>query len=505
MKTSDKLFVVERRSIDIIPDRERHGRPLSQCTLWLSANLTMTSIVSGALAVVAGEGALWPIIGLLIGNLLGGVVMALHSAQGPRLGLPQMISSRAQFGVYGAAIPLLVVVVMYIGYAASSAVLAGQAIAGLAHVSITWGIITFSVITGVIAVVGYRMIHGLGRIASIVSVLAFLYLGFRLLQETNSRMFFGVRPTTMPMFLLAVSVSAAYQLEFAPYVADYSRYLPRSTSRWATFWSTYAGSVIGCQLAMSVGAIIATAAGTAFAKNQVGYVVGLAGAGLVAAAFYFVVILGKLTINVLNTYGGFMSTVTIVSSIRGQARIGWKSRTAYITAILAISGALAILGRNNFLPELLSFLLLALTSLIPWSAVNLIDYYFISKERYDIPALANPDGRYGRWAWHALVCYFLGVLVQIPFLTTSLYTGPLATALGGTDISWIVGLGSTAVLYYLLRRSDKETVPDSLIVPAGVFGIGVRPEAEDVMFRQSPSGADEHRPAGLPAIEGSES
>ena len=33
---------------------------------------------------------------------LGGAVMALHAAQGPQLGLPQMISSRVQFGVYGA-------------------------------------------------------------------------------------------------------------------------------------------------------------------------------------------------------------------------------------------------------------------------------------------------------------------------------------------------------------------------------------------------------------------
>ena len=89
---------VERRTIDVIPPEERHGTPLSQFTLWMGANLQITAIVDGALAVVFGADALWAIIGLLIGNLLGGIVMALHSAQGPRLGLPQMISSRAQFG-----------------------------------------------------------------------------------------------------------------------------------------------------------------------------------------------------------------------------------------------------------------------------------------------------------------------------------------------------------------------------------------------------------------------
>ena len=94
----------------------------------MGANLQITAIVDGALAVVFGADALWAIIGLLIGNLPGGVVMALHSAQGPRLGLPQMISSRAQFGVYGASVPLVLVIVMYLGFTATGTVLSGQAI-----------------------------------------------------------------------------------------------------------------------------------------------------------------------------------------------------------------------------------------------------------------------------------------------------------------------------------------------------------------------------------------
>ena len=74
---------VERRTIDVVPDRERHGTPRDQFTLWFGANMQITAIVDGALAVVFGADALWAIIGLLIGNICGGIVMALHSAQGP--------------------------------------------------------------------------------------------------------------------------------------------------------------------------------------------------------------------------------------------------------------------------------------------------------------------------------------------------------------------------------------------------------------------------------------
>src|SRR6476469_10358286 len=95
---------LERRTIDVIPDSERHGRPRNQFTLWFGANMQITAIVDGCLAVVFGADPLWAAIGLIIGNLLGGAVMALHSAQGPRMGIPQMISSRAQFGVYGAVV-----------------------------------------------------------------------------------------------------------------------------------------------------------------------------------------------------------------------------------------------------------------------------------------------------------------------------------------------------------------------------------------------------------------
>ena len=152
--------MVETRTIDVIPDEERHGTPRSQFTLWFGANMQITAIVDGALAVVFGADALWAIVGLTLGNILGGIVMALHSAQGPRLGLPQMISSRAQFGVLGAAVPLVLVIVMYLGFAATGAVLSGQAINKIIGVDANWvGIVIFGLLTAIIAILGYRFIH----------------------------------------------------------------------------------------------------------------------------------------------------------------------------------------------------------------------------------------------------------------------------------------------------------------------------------------------------------
>jgi NCS1 family nucleobase:cation symporter-1 len=452
--------LVERRSIDVVPDEERHGTAFSQFTLWLGANLQITAVVTGALAVVFGGDVVWSLVGLVVGNLLGGAVMALHSAQGPRLGLPQMIQSRAQFGVRGAVVPLLLVILMYVGFFASGSVLAGQAVGELTHTGDTTGIVVFALVTGAMATVGYRVIHALGRVASVVCAVAFVYLGIRLLDRVDLSALLHDAHFDAPMFLLAISLSASWQLAFGPYVADYSRYLPRRTSAKATFWWTLSGSAIGSQWSMTFGVLVAATAGAKFLDNQVSYVVGLGGAGIIASFLYFVIALGKLTINVLNTYGGFMSMVTSVSGFRGQKVLSQRARAAYIALIMIAGTVVALIGKDSFLSSFKDFLLFLLTFFTPWSAINLVDYYLISKERYDIPALSDPHGRYGAWRWDALTVYAVGLLAQLPFLATHFYTGPLVEPLGGADISWIVGLVVPAVLYWAVARRNTAHIPE---------------------------------------------
>jgi len=462
------LTRIERRSIDVIPAGERYGTPRSQFTLWFGANMQITAIVDGALAVVFGADALWAIIGLLIGNLAGGVVMALHSAQGPRLGLPQMISSRAQFGVYGAAVPLVLVIIMYLGFAATGTVLAGQAVNQILSVDAPWvGILTFGVLTAVVATLGYRYIHALGRVATVVGVLGFTYLLIRLVTSYDLSSLVGQKPFDWTTFLLAVSLGAGWQLTFGPYVADYSRYLPQDTRESTTFHRTLWGSVIGSQWSMTLGALVASLPvvnGKGFLGNQVGFLGELAGGGLVAILIYLVIVVGKLTVNCLNAYGGFMSMLTTVSAFTRTRRISPVVRAGYIGGFLAVSVLIALLASADFLSNFKNFVLTLLMVFTPWSAINLVDYYLVSKERVDIPALYEPEGRYGRWNVVALTCYAFGVVAQIPFLAQALYTGPITKALGGADVSWIVGLFLTAAVYYPWARACANP-PAAMIYP----------------------------------------
>ena len=170
---------VEARSIDWIPYELRHGSPRSLFTLWFGSNMQVIGVVTGALGVVFGLPLPWAIVGVIVGNLIGTVFMALHSAQGPKLGVPQMIQSRAQFGFYGAIIPLVLVILMYIGFYASGAVLGGQALYDMAKIPTNVSIIAIAIGCTLLCIFGYRFIHGFAKWVSLITAIAFAYLTIR--------------------------------------------------------------------------------------------------------------------------------------------------------------------------------------------------------------------------------------------------------------------------------------------------------------------------------------
>jgi NCS1 family nucleobase:cation symporter-1 len=437
--------LLERRAIEYIPPTERHGRPNTLFTIWFASNAQITAVATGLLATaVFGLSLTWSIAAILIGNLVGGLFMAYHSVQGPRLGMPQMIQSRAQFGMFGAVLPILAVVILYIGFFTSSAILGGEALARLLHVSTNWGIVICDAVTLVMASVGYDLIHRYDRWASVLFAAVFIAITVKML--TASRPAYHGHADTAATILLAISVFVSWQITWAPYVSDYSRYLPQDTSAARTFWYTYAGSAIGACWFMIVGALGGILAPAAISANTAGYF-----AGLFPAAQWLILLtaaLGIFAANVENLYGPFLAAAAAVSP---SGRVGSAPLARFLAAAaVAILGtALGILASAHFLTDLSNFVLFLLYFMIPWTAINLTDYYIVRRGRYDIAEIFKTNGIYGRVNWWGVGIYLLAILVEIPFVNSSLYIGPLAKDLGGADISWIVGFVVAAVLYYL--------------------------------------------------------
>ncbi len=446
--------VLEQRSIDYVPPQERHGRPRSLMFVWFAANTSITAVVTGALFVVLGNSALWSIPAILIGNVAGAFVTSLHSVQGPKLGVPQMIQSRAQFGYFGAIVPLLLALAIYIGFYATGLVLGGQAIARLFHVPQQLGATVFALLSTTLAIFGYRYIHRYAHVAAVLSAVVFVGLFVRILLDPATGPVLRDGAFAAAPFILGISLSASWQLTFGPYVADYSRYLPVDTSQKATFGWTFAGSVLGGSLAMILGALAAALGGKAFMSNQVGYFADLG--GNLAILVLLAIICGKLTGNTLSSYGGYMSAATIVTSLTRQSQVRPRHRVVYIALISAASLAIALTASDNFLTSFTNFLLFLLYFIVPWSAINLVDFYWVRLERYDIADLFLVDGRYGRFNKGTLIAYLVGVVVQIPFMNSSIYVGPVAKLLGGAELAWVLGLVVSGGLYFVMTKNLRE-------------------------------------------------
>jgi NCS1 family nucleobase:cation symporter-1 len=92
-------LAIEGHSIDYIPENERHAKLSSQGPFWFLGNFHFFTISIGFVGPSLGLSALWTMLAGALGIMFGTIFMAFHGSQGPEMGLPQMIQSRAQFAV----------------------------------------------------------------------------------------------------------------------------------------------------------------------------------------------------------------------------------------------------------------------------------------------------------------------------------------------------------------------------------------------------------------------
>jgi len=114
-------------------------------------------------------------------------------------------------------------------------------------------------------------------------------------------------------------------------------------------------------------------------------------------------------------------------------RITVLVRGAGTGVIMAVTGYLATVVSANFVVDVSDFISFLLYIVIPWSAINLVDYYFVRRGNYDIQAIFEPNGRYGRVNWRTVAVFLVGIAVEIPFMNASYpqFEGPVASALAG--------------------------------------------------------------------------
>ncbi len=445
------MALIETRSIDYVPLAERHGKVWHLWPVWFTGDAHLATLATGAISVAAGLSLFWSALAVIGGCVLGTILMAFHCTQGPHLGLPQMIQSRPQFGYLGALLVWVVALFTYIGFNALNQSLAADTVMELAGTPYGPTVVVFSLVAVAVAVIGYDLIHKAQRILAylMLAVLAVYTVGAFGIVDFKALLAPGEFRATP--FLVQFFAAAAYQLSWSIYVSDYSRYLPKEVGiRDAFFW-TFWGAFVGGAWMMLVGAFAAAA----FANQNI--VVALRessdaimpGFGTIMLVTSF---LGLITITSLNFYGASLTLLSVVDSVT-KVTLGVKSRIAALAAVFLMAVSLSLVVSGNVLHGFEAFLGVLAYLFTPWTAINLVDFFFVRKGCYSIRAMFMADGLYGKWNWRGLVAYFVGFAAMVPFFKTGLYVGPVAEALGKADISMLVGLPVSAAVYLLLCRN----------------------------------------------------
>ncbi len=117
---------------------ERGGKPWSLFSLWFMSNANVTTLATGMLGAALGATFLTSVLAILLGVAVGTVFTAFHSAQGPQLGLPQMIQSRAQFGYRGVILICAIVVFSLVGFNMFNQMLGAEILTMTTGVEANW-------------------------------------------------------------------------------------------------------------------------------------------------------------------------------------------------------------------------------------------------------------------------------------------------------------------------------------------------------------------------------
>ena len=392
-------FKLEQRGIELIPESERPMRPSGLFWMWAGAVWNVEFLVYGGLILSFGLSFWQAVIAIIVANV-SYAFLGWASLPGPEAGTTMFMVSRAPFGRNGNRAPsffnwltqvgfeiegiVLVVLVVVAMFAHDGVHLddAGKALVIIAAVAVQF----------VVPFFGHATITKLLRYLAFVFIVVFAIMACLVIP--NAHLSHLHQHSTWWMWTTAVVLLvSAGGLGWTENAADYSRYLPRATSKAKTFWSATLGAAIPSILLELLGA-------TAYLVSP--KVTAVTGVPSAFASWFFwpFLILALPQLFAINSLDMYSSGVTL------QAMGLQVKRWLCVLIDTIICGAVTalVIYRGNFYTDLSGFLDYIVVWLGPWFGILMVDY-LLRRGRYEPPSLAARHGgvywRNGGVNWRA--------------------------------------------------------------------------------------------------------
>ncbi|MFM1994805.1 MAG: hypothetical protein RLZZ610_322, partial [Actinomycetota bacterium] len=370
---------IETRGVDTVPDSERTAKPGSLVRVFLGANLSLSVMVFGWLAILYGLGFWEAVSAILVGTVLGAAFVARTSLLGWKAATNNSVASGAYFGVRGRLVGSFVGLLITLQYIALTVWTGGEmATASLGRLlgfessdlALTAGYAVIVVLIVVFAIIGYRFIVKLNTfIAPVMLVLMVLSI---IALWSNFDASYGGDPelyalgSFWPTWLLAViTCGLAGPVSYVTQTGDWARYISKSHSEGEVVSRTFFAMVVGLSLPTVFGSFVATAAFDEFSFA----------AGFVAGSPVWLV-LPLLLVAIIGSLGQG-SIVLYSMGLDLDAILPELSRAKSTILVALISAALVFVGKFVFDAEAaVTNSVLFLTALATaWASISMFMYW----------------------------------------------------------------------------------------------------------------------------------
>ena len=473
--TRTSATTVEPGGIEAIPSSKRHGSPWQLLATWSAPNLEFATVFVGVIAVAFfGLGFWQAVAAIVIGNALGAATQGILSTWGPREGLAQLVLSRTAFGTRGNIIPAAInSLVAGIGWFAVNSVSGAFALSLLIPALPTWAsLIIIVILEIVLAFVGHDLVQLFERYASIVLGVIFLIAVIAVFGSAHAAIGgHGSNAFSFGGFTLTVAAAFGYAAGWNPYASDYSRYLPKATSRKKIFWAAGLGNFVSCTILMAGGAAAATLAGYNPDNPTESFVAHSVMPEWVRVITLIAIAVGAIAANALNVYSGAMSFLAV------GIKIPFGLRRAIVALGFGIIGFfVALSALKDAGTSYTNFLLVIAYWIAPWLGVVFVDR--LLRRGTAIADFVPDKAKYSNLA--GPIAFVVATVVSIwLFSDQTFYSGVIVkattpdtkfaiSAIG--DLTAIVGFVLAGLLYFILFKAfrpklggDLSTEPDLIV------------------------------------------
>ncbi len=457
---ANPVFGLELRGFDHIPAAERNMRLSEVGPLWLGANLNMFNISLGCVSVALGLSLWQALLACAIGNLPY-VYLGLASVGSVRAGLPVTTFSRAVYGVRGNRLHAFLVWLCSVCFEVFNTVFgvfAWLSLIGLLGFDRNGlgeklgAVVIQLIVGGGIAVLGHATMVWLQRLfAAVLGVVLLAAVAWTAPQGHWMAAGHGHLAgwALMAALITGAGVVASQPVSYLYNGPDWVRYLPVDTRGlrifrrvfWWNFLSSFALSAAGALWA-SLGDMSDPVGGMKPFLPPWLYI-----------AFILAVIAGSVANNAPTFYSSGLALQAV-----GLRLSRWAATLLDIgVSSLAVLYILFVQDLSTMLNDFVSLLVVWSG---PYAGVWLADG-LKRRWRFDLAEIHPPaetTSPKGGWRWRAWAGFAAGAGAAALTMKSPLYQGPISHALGGMDLSWVVGPLTAAGVYALLSAASRTPV-----------------------------------------------